>query len=215
VRIPDETNRIAIVGATGSGKTQAELWQLSIRDVDTRPWVIFNWKGDANIDGIPGAEFIDLDVIPIKPGVYIYHPHPNQNNEVESIMWEIWERGGIGVVIDEGYMVGRNNPAFRAILTQGRSKEIPVIVLSQRPNWMDRFVFSESDFYQVFRLNDKRDKKSVQEFFPGEIDKKLPPYHSYYYDVARDKVSVLKPVPSLEVIYATFARKLVRVRKTV
>jgi hypothetical protein len=215
VRIPDETQRIAIVGATGSGKTQAELWQLSARDIDTRPWVIFNWKGDASIDGIPGAEFIDLDVIPIKPGIYIYHPHPDQGPEVEQIMWVIWERGGIGVVIDEGYMVGRNNPAFRAILTQGRSKEIPVIVLSQRPNWMDRFVFSEADFYQVFRLNDKRDQKAVREFFPAEIEKKLPPYHSYYYDVAKDRVSVLRPVPEIEIIYRTFAHKLVRVRKTV
>ena len=44
-------------------------------------------------------------------------------------MWEIWKRGGIGVYVDEGYMVGNNNPAFRAILTQGRSKEIPAIVL--------------------------------------------------------------------------------------
>lgn len=215
MRIPDETNRIAIVGATGSGKTQAELWQLSIRDIDTRPWVIFNWKGDKSIDGIPGAEFIDLDTIPIKPGVYIYHPRPDDSAEVEKIMWEIWERGGIGVVIDEGYMVGDRNPAFRSILTQGRSKEIPVIVLSQRPVWMDRFVFSESEFFQIFRLQHSKDRKAVQEFIPKPIDERLPEYHSYYYDVARDKVSVLKPVPQLDVIYSTFARKLVRVRKTV
>lgn len=215
MRIPDETNRIAIVGATGSGKTQAELWQLSMRDIQSRPWVIFNWKADKSIDGIPGADFIDLDTIPIKPGVYIYHPHPDQGPEVERIMWEIWERGGIGIVIDEGYMVGERNPAFRAILTQGRSKEIPVIVLSQRPVWMDRFVFSESEFFQVFRLQHSKDRKSVQEFIPKPIDKRLPEHYSYYYDVARDKVSVLKPVPELKVIYETFAQKLIRTRKTI
>ncbi len=215
MRIPDETNRLAIVGATGSGKTYAALWQLSMRDIDMRPWVIFNWKMDASIDGIPGARPIDLEEIPVKPGVYIYHPHPDQTADVERIMWEIWQRGGIGVYIDEGYMVGDRNPAFRAILTQGRSKQIPVIVLSQRPVWMDRFVFSESEFFQVFRLQHSKDRKSVQEFIPKPIDKRLPEYHSYYYDVSRDMVTVLKPVPDLKTIYATFSRKLETVRKTV
>ncbi len=215
MRIPDETNRLAIVGATGSGKTQAALWQLSMRDIDSRPWIIFNWKMDKSIDGIPHAVATELEFIPTKPGVYIYHPHPDQKDEVESLMWEVWGRGGIGMYIDEGYMVGDRNPAFRAILTQGRSKEIPVIVLSQRPVWMDRFVFSESEFFQVFRLQHSKDRKSVQEFIPKSIDKRLPEYHSYYYDVSRDIVTVLKPVPNIETIYATFERKLSRVRKTV
>ncbi len=219
MRIPDETNRLAIVGATGSGKTYAALWQLSMRDIDTRPWVVFNWKMDASIDGIPGARNMEIDStgfeVPVKPGVYIYHPLPDQQDDVEKIMWEIWQRGGIGVYVDEGYMVGDRNPAFRAILTQGRSKQIPVIVLSQRPVWMDRFVFSESEFFQVFRLQHSKDRKSVQEFIPKPIDKRLPEYHSYYYDVSRDMVTVLKPVPDLKTIYATFSRKLETVRKTV
>lgn len=215
MRIPDNTNRLSIVGATGSGKTIAEIWHLSMRDLTSFTWVIFNWKGDKSIDGIPHAKFIDLDEIPIKPGVYIYHPLPGDDARVEQIMWEIWQRGKIGVVIDEGYMVGERNPAFRAILTQGRSKEIPVIVLSQRPVWMDRFVFSESEFFQIFRLADSRDRKSVQQFIPNDIDKRLPKFHSYYYDVAEDKISVLLPVPPIEEIYKTFRRKLSVTRKTV
>ena len=149
----------------------------------------------------------------MKPGVYIVHPRPDE--DTEPLLWQVWERGGIGVYIDEGYMVGDRNAAFRAILTQGRSKQIPVIVLSQRPVWMDRFVFSESEFFQIFRLQHNKDRKSVQEFIPKSIDKRLPEFHSYYYDVSRDVVTVLKPVPSIETIYATFERKLARVRKTV
>ena len=213
MRIPEESNRIAIVGATGSGKTQAALWQLSMRDIDTRPWIIFNWKNDSSIDSIPYAQNISLNEIPVKPGVYIVHPRPDE--DTEPLLWQVWERGGIGVYIDEGYMVGDRNAAFRAILTQGRSKQIPVIVLSQRPVWMDRFVFSESEFFQIFRLQHNKDRKSVQEFIPKSIDKRLPEFHSYYYDVSRDVVTVLKPVPAIETIYATFERKLARVRKTV
>jgi len=216
MRIPADSQHISIVGANGSGKSVAEMWHLSMRDLTGKIWVIFNWKYDDNIDGIPHAVNIGLDQIPIKPGVYIYHPIPEVDDErVEALLWEIWQRGKIGVVIDEGHMLKDRNPAFRAILTQGRSKEIPLIVLSQRPVWMDRFVFSESMFFQVFRLQHKRDRKAVQEFIPKPIDKRLPEFHSYYYDVARDEVIVLTPVPPIEEIYRTFDRKLAVTRKTV
>lgn len=215
MNLPDSSQRLAIVGATGSGKTQAALWHLSMRDIDTRPWIAYNFKTDKSIDAIPHAKDIDLDEVPLKPGVYVLHPHPSQMDEVEAHMWAIWEKQGIGVYVDEGYMVGDRNPAFRALLTQGRSREIPIIVLSQRPVWMDRFVFSEAEFFQVFRLNHKKDRKSVEEFVPADLSARLPEYHSYYYDVAANKVTVLRPVPTIQKIHETFDRRLARVRKTI
>ena len=173
MNLPDDTQRLSIVGATGSGKTQAAMWHLSNRDYLDRPWIVYNFKTDRSIDSIPYKKDIELDEIPVKPGIYITHPQPDSQEEIEAQMWEIWKRGGIGVYVDEGYMVGNNNPAFRAILTQGRSKEIPAIVLSQRPVWMDRFVFSESEFFQVFRLNHKQDRKNVEQFIPADIGNRL------------------------------------------
>src|SRR6266567_4923487 len=100
MRLPDETNRLAIVGATGSGKTQAALWHLSMRDIDRRPWIAYNFKADRSIDAIPGKKDIGLDEIPVKPGVYVTHPHPDQTEDIEAQMWGIWEKTGIGVYID-------------------------------------------------------------------------------------------------------------------
>jgi hypothetical protein len=214
MRLPDETNRLAIVGATGSGKTQAALWHLSLRDIDRRPWVIYNFKRDRSIDGIPHAKPLELDSVPIKPGVYIAHPQPGQVDDVEKQMWEIWRRTGIGVYVDEGYMVGKKNDAFRTLLTQGRSLETPLIVLSQRPVWMDKFVFTESEFVQVFRLQHRKDRRNVEEFVPANLEKRLPEFHSYYYDVAANKVTVLKPVPDIAAIHHTFDVRLSRLRKT-
>ena len=213
--LPDSTKRHAIIGSTGSGKTQAALWHLSVRDIDRRPWVIYNFKHDASIDAIPDKIDIPVDEVPIKPGVYVVHPHPDETDAVERQMWGIWDKKGIGVYVDEGYMVGDRNQAFRALLTQGRSRNNPMIVLSQRPVWMDRFVFSESEFFQVFRLNHKQDRKKVQEFVPANLDHRLPDYHSYYYDVAQNKVTVLKPVPDIETIHKTFGQKLGALRKSV
>lgn len=217
--LPDDSQRISIIGATGSGKTVAGLWHLSHRHYEIIPWVIYNFKGDSNIDSIPHARHIGLDEIPSGNGIYIAHPKPGEEEELEHHMRAIWDAEGIGVFVDEGLMVGQHNTAFRLLLTQGRSKNIPMIICSQRPKWMDVFVFSESEFYQVFRLQFKGDRKAVEEFIPIEdkrdnsgrpmnLSKRLPRYWSYYYNAIDDKLDVLKPVPKIETILATFERRL-------
>ena len=198
MRLPSDEDRISIIGQTGTGKTVAAAWHLSKRDFESMPWIIFDFKGDKLISKINARE-IDLDTIPTKPGLYVVHPRPDQGADVESFLWKIWERGGIGLWIDEGYMMAKSK-SFNAILTQGRSKRIPCIILSQRPVWMSVFVFTESQFFQVFHLNDKNDRIRVKEFTSANIDKRLPKYHSYYYDVEDDNFEALQPVPKVEVI---------------
>jgi len=208
MRLPSDSQHISIIGSNGSGKTQAALWHLSERSYTAKPWIIYNFKRDESIDDIPGARFIGTDIVPTSPGVYVVHPYPDEQLEVENQMWAIWERGNTGVYVDEGYMIGRHNGAFRALLTQGRSKRIPMMVLSQRPVWMDKFVFSESQFFQVFRLQSSDDIKSIMKFVPADLTKRLPDYCSYYYDVGDNKLSKLSPVPDIDSIHATFAKRL-------
>jgi hypothetical protein len=212
IAFPDDTQRLGIFGATGSGKTQAALWHLSHRNYHEMPWVAYNTKSDASIDGIPYAREIQIDEVPAEPGLFIVKPLPHQTDEVEAHLWAIWGRGGTGVYIDEGYAMGSNNQAFRALLTQGRSKGIPMIVLSQRPVWLDRFVFSESEFLQAFRLQHRKDRAVMEELIPEKLER-LPAYHSWYYDALGDHVHHMAPVPSLAVIHATFERRLSRERR--
>jgi hypothetical protein len=215
IRFATDQDRHSIIGTTGSGKTQAALWHLSHRNFHLMPWLIYDYKREQSINAIEGARHIELDEIPDTPGIYIAHPHPDDTDAVEKQMWAIWNRGNTGVYVDEGYMVGRHNRAFRSLLTQGRSKSIPMIVLSQRPVWMDNFVFSESQFFQVFRLQFRKDVANVESFVPVNLKNRLPEYHSYYYDVGQDRVNVLKPVPAIEAILGTFERRLRPQRKAV
>lgn len=214
MRIPNDTERLTIYGKTGSGKTVAAIWHLSQRSYTSRPWIIFDFKGDATIAKIPHAIEISVGEIPKKPGLYIARPIPEQDAEaVDEMMWDIWARERIGVYIDEGYMVGRRSNGFNALLTQGRSKSIPMIVLSQRPVWMSRFVISEADFHQVFFLSDEADRDVVQRFIPYEIDRRLPKFHSFYYDVSEDEFVGLKPVPHPDSVLETFDRRLKKTPK--
>ncbi len=224
MRIPDETNRTAVVGATGTGKTHGAAWLLSQQDLE-RPWVIYNFKRESIIDNIPGAYVIDIKQIPLEKGVYIIHPSPRDKEAVDEHMWAIWEKENVGVFVDEGYMVGRYSEGYTALLTQGRSKQIPMINLSQRPVWLNPFVLDQSEFIMVFRLQKEGDRKKISEYIPKQrnpvtgvmegVEARIPEFYSYYYDVARDKRVTLRPVPNIDTIYATFRRKLERVRKTV
>lgn len=209
-RLPNTSQRLAIIGRTGSGKTVAGGYHLSRRDLRKEKWVIFNFKGDKLIDSIERARHVELDWRPPRGnegGIFIVHPMPQDKVEIEQFLWRLWDYENIGVYADEGYMLA-NSAAYEALLTQGRSKRIPMINCTQRPVWVSRFVFSESDFYQVFDLNDKRDWQTVEAFMPRVEDKELPEFHSWYYDVARKKMYQFSPVPEPKTIIATIDAQL-------
>jgi hypothetical protein len=214
IRLPNSTHRLAVVGRTGSGKTVASVWHLSNQPIEKMPWVIFDFKTDELINSIKEAEHVNVGFIPKKPGLYIVHPLPSESDAVESYLWKLWERQRIGIYVDEGYMMG-NSEGFDACLTQGRSRHIPMIVCTQRPAWITRFVFSESDFYQVFSLNDKRDRKTIESFVPVTLDDRLPDFHSHYYDVGKNQLYRFSPVPSEDEILSSIAARIPRRMKRI
>jgi hypothetical protein len=216
MNLPSDTQHISIVGANGSGKTQAAMWHLSQRNFLFMPWVVLDYKGDEMIQSIEGAIPWPVEnPAPEHPGIYVVKPHPGQTDLVDALLWSIWQTENIGLYVDEGYMLGTNNHAFRALLTQGRSKHIPMIVLSQRPRRMDTFVFSEAQFFQIFRLQRAQDVKAVEEFIPFDLSARLPEYHSYYYDVKANQISVMQPVPDEDAILDTFYTKLRKLQKVI
>jgi hypothetical protein len=205
VRLPSNSHRLAVIGRTGSGKTQAGVYHLSRRNYREMPWIVFDFKGDRLINSIPGAETVPLGKITTKPGIYIMKPLPDEEEQVDEVLWKAWQKENVGLYFDEGYMVA-NSKAFRAVLTQGRSKNVPVIFLSQRPSWISKFSLSEADMLQVFELTIPDDKKRIKEIFAGYPDHFEQKYQSAYYDVAEDESVILNPVPDEEQILASFEK---------
>jgi len=206
---PGPTDRVAILGRTGSGKTTFAGWLLSGSSFDTQPWVIINTKSDPflnEIAMIEGVQEISVYDTPGEKGLYIVSPLPAEREELDAFFYRIWEKQNCGVYIDEGYMIERTD-GLNALLTQGRSRRIPMIVLSQRPAWITKFVFSEADFFSLFQLTRREDRKAATDIIPVSIDYRLAEHCSFWYNVSKNEVVQLGPVPDKPIILDTFRAK--------
>lgn len=196
-RFPGGDARTCCIGATGTGKTTCGTWMLGHQRFDKRPWIVIDFKREQIFDaiGIPPIRQLALSQrIPRKPGLYLVSPRPDQDDALEAWLWRIWERENVGLFVDEASLMP-DRDAFRAILQQGRSKRIPLIACTQRPVDVKRGLFSEASFFAVYRMADKRDYRIVEGFIPADLSRPMPPYHWHWYDVARNRLMQMGPVP--------------------
>jgi hypothetical protein len=216
LHLPGDTERLVVVGRTGSGKTQGALWQLSQRSIDRIPWVIVDTKRDSLIRDVPYVEDLDLsDRLPRYPGLYRVTALPKVDDEaLEGFLWSVHAHGRTGLFIDEGYMVPETG-ALQGILTQGRSLRIPLIVLVQRPNNVSRFIFSESEYIQLYKLTDNRDVKIAKDYMgQTPLWRSLPgKYYSWWWDNQREQTLILRPVPDRNTILDIFYNRLRRPKR--
>lgn len=211
--LPSPDKRTSIVGSTGSGKTQFAVWLLSTRNFDVRPWVIFDFKGDKLLADIGATEISVKSKPPVEAGLYIVRPLPGDEIFVSLFLRNCWAQEYIGIYIDEGYMLPaytNTHRWFRACLTQGRSKEIEMIILSQRPVWMDKYVFTEANYFGVMKLNSLEDRKHISNFLDGQKLKTLPKYHCFWYNVDKQEATIFKPVPSANELIKVFHNRLAK-----
>lgn len=207
---PGPTDRLAVIGRTGSGKTTAAAWHLTGKDYTQQPWVIVNTKGDPLLNEIGAFERVhklSVNDTPGEMGLHIVSPRPDESVALDAFFGRIWEKQNCGIYIDEGYMIDVTTN-LNACLTQGRSRRIPMIILSQRPAWITKFVFSEADYVQLFNLQRLEDRKSVAGLVPVDKNYRLDKHCSYWYNVGDNELVELGPVPDKPAILESFRGSL-------
>jgi hypothetical protein len=216
-RLPGPSDRTIICGQTGSGKTFGGVWLLSRQDIDVRPWIVLDFKNDDLINSIKKCTYITYSTpLPSKPGIYILKCAPGEDEELSAFFFRVLQRTGIGIYVDEGLVIGQHNKGFNTCLTQGRSLEIPMIILTQRPVRVSSYAFSEATFWMVFFLIKISDRKIVADDTPLEVSyvDTLAEHESYWYDVKRRRLTKFIPVPDEPLILAAIDAKAPKPRRT-
>ena len=213
--LPNDRERVFIMGRTGSGKSVFAVWLLSHANIDEMPWVILDYKQDAYLRSIPYHKTLELGHVPREPGIHIVNVDFKTDDEiVDDYLFSILKRGKCGLFCDEGTNIPQREPRYRglkAIFAQGRSKRVPAILATQRPAWINQSVVSESDYYAAFHLQKADDRQRAREFMPEHVENRLDDYHSHWYDVKKDAYFHLGPVDEAE----TFERLSVRLKPKV
>lgn len=208
--------RGAIIGQTGSGKTIGGIWLMQNSPFDNV--IILDTKGEPNFNLIArddetinwfnsGDDFLKGLKQPL-PNYSIVRPSPNDLIDLEyldSLLMAIYNRNKSCLVyIDEAYqwhINGRAGAGLTGLLTRGRSKGISVLLSTQRPAWISRFCFSESQKFYIYKLSDMRDVKTMAEHVP-ELSNyyAVKKHHFWFYDNAGDdtEAAFYKPVPMPE-----------------
>jgi hypothetical protein len=191
--IPSDSERMFICGRTGSGKTTEALYQLAQRSIDTMVWVIISFKPDPLLRGVPVTAPLSLgDPVPELPGLYIAEgtiEDAAPGGPLDRFLREALERGNVGIVLDEVYVVGQRCVPLHLLLMQGRSSNNPLVMISQRPAWVDPWAKSESEYFVVFQQQLPDDVDNLNRFCPSfdfEALARAGRHHSYFYN-ARDR----------------------------
>lgn len=216
-RLPRWDEHLAVIGQNGSGKTRLATWVLSRAPWDLIPYVIIDYKREPLFERVRGIRQLGTFggrppwKAPRSPGLYIVQPNVGEDDAMENFLYSVLKRGKCGLFCDEGLQQpNQRDGALQALLTTGRSKRTPLIVLVQRPSLVSRFIFSEAKHISVFRLIDRRDQITVEGFARIDFERKIPPFYSQWYDTGQDHTFLLKPVPSDDTIIADFERRLPR-----
>jgi hypothetical protein len=221
--LPRDDEHTTVVGRNGTGKTLLGAFLVARRDLANTTQLVVDYKGEEVFAGISKARTIDFNTVPDEPGLFILKSRPDLVAQTERWLWRVWEHEHVGLFIDEGYMLP-NPPqggAFQGILTQGRSKRIPVITLTQRPVRVSTFAFSEASHVAVFDLNAKRDRQTVEDrtgegfmsWLPSEFSGGLPKWHSRWYGVKTNSRYIIRPVPEPRKIIAMIDDQLTPLRR--
>lgn len=153
---------VAAVGDTGSGKTFLVSKLAQMRNYV----VVFRTKPD----DIKFPGFIKARTVKALDHLYdtriLLTPEPAQQMRQGYLLFNrVFEQGGWTVVIDEEWFVEARlklTEYVETLLTQGRSKKISMVIGTQRPARISRFILSQCTHLFTFQV-EGRDLQTIKE----------------------------------------------------
>lgn len=218
MKAPSNEDRIAVIGRSGSGKTQFSVWLLGALRLDAwsdMPITLFDPKRSKLIRKLIDAKVaqrISIDKRPPKTtGLYVVQPQPVADDQaVLDYLQRVYEQEKHATYFDEILDLGNRNRGFRRLLTQGRELKIPMLYCTQRPYNCDAYSLSEAEYIAAFALRNPDDIDRVSKYSPEYDPSELGKYQCHWYDVGSDEGVNLRPAPSVQSIMSLYTGRSVQ-----
>jgi len=192
------SERAAIVGRTGSGKTT-----LARQLVGTyRNLVVIDpkWRFElARTMVVAGSAADFARLYPQRTTRLVYRPDPESSDhaDVDAVIRRVLRYGRTCLCLDEAMDYATPSailPAYRRALTQGRELLVPVVSLTQRPRAVHNTVLSEAEHLFVFDLQVASDRDKMADLAGDALRERiLTPYAFAYYGPATGGHVVMCP----------------------
>lgn len=175
------TERVTLVGRTGSGKTYAARSLLAKR----HRLIVIDPKDELLEPAWNLEDYTDRlarDLLAGKPArIRVTAPVGELPDWEVSYRLAYMAAGPtqpVAVYTDEVYGVvnpgSKPGPWFTAVYTRGRTRYCSAWAATQRPTWVPRFLFSEADWLLCFLLSELQDRKRMAEVM-GPLVEMAPP----------------------------------------
>ena len=171
----------------------------------TLKWVVIDSKHDPGFDEMTTVDGLLTPARIVKKWdgskVIVIRPTSRENDAkiLDGYIEELHESyDNFGVCVDEVYQVAlgsKAGPGLTGLVTRGRARKQAAILGSQRPAWVPRFVFSESNAVVVMALTLKQDRERIYEMTEQKIVlTPVEPRHWLFCDIASATITPFGPV---------------------
>lgn len=185
------SDRIAFIGASGTGKTQlAKFFLARLNRV-----VVIDPKHTFKMDG--PQRWTRGWTLPyfVKDFRLIVRPKQSDDEKLSELIAKLYKMGHVTIYVDEMATLADMFPESTALLKNvartGREKRVALWSAVQRPRGVPLVFFTECETFFVFNLRSEDDRNHIRGYIGDEVLNRIPKYKFWHCSTDEDDINLL------------------------